>query len=150
MRELLGEQQQLAVRNLEVLSGSGRCRRCGPRTVTALRHGRSHYRLDFDRDATQLLNLSDGDGAIGAIHDALDESPFGIASAIGKLGHTRGNSNSKLANRKPPRVVTDNSGFYTGFLARANVADSGTALPPIDGMDPSDPTYTGSRCEFVR
>src|SRR5262249_40633343 len=68
--ELLGENQQLAVRNLKVLCRS-RARRHG---LTIERRGLCRHRFDPNRDAILLLDLPDGNGAISDIEYAFDEA----------------------------------------------------------------------------
>ena len=73
MRELLGEDEQLRVRNLQPLRRRRRLpQRRGRRAVHHLRLGAD--RLDPDRDVLQLLDLPDGDRAVGTIQRALDQT----------------------------------------------------------------------------
>ena len=83
MAELFGENQQLAVRNFEVLRRQRR-----PRRGLAIDHWRRRgHRLDPNRDAILLLDLPDGDRTIGDVEHAFDEAALGIARAVGKLRH---------------------------------------------------------------
>ena len=83
MAELLRENEQLAVRDLEILGG--RRGRGGGLAIDHLR-ARGH-RFDPDRHAILLFDLPDGDGSVGDIEHAFDETALGIACAIGKLRH---------------------------------------------------------------
>ena len=78
MAELLGENQQLAVRNLKILCRS----RLARRGLTVERRRLRRHRFDPNRDAILLLDLPDGDGAISDIEHAFDEAALGIARAM--------------------------------------------------------------------
>src|SRR5437588_8294141 len=90
MGKLLSENEQLAVRDLQALSrhlprrnSNFRWRARG--LLTWLRFAIDH--LYPDRDAALLLDLSNGDRAIGTIQHALDQTALGITRTIGKLWH---------------------------------------------------------------
>jgi hypothetical protein len=82
MAELLGEDEQLAMRDFQVLRG-----RCDGGRLAVASLGRSAERFDPDRNSILLFDLANRDGAVGDIEDALDQTTFRIAGAIGKLRH---------------------------------------------------------------
>src|SRR3954453_5626192 len=83
--ELLRENQQLAMRHFEIARRRGNCGRSLPVDGLGRRRGRDRY--DANGNAVLLLNLSNGNGTIGNIQYAFDETALSIARAIGKLRH---------------------------------------------------------------
>jgi hypothetical protein len=83
--KLLGENEQLTVRNLEILGwGSSRAAAlCINQLWT------SAQRVDPNWDAILLFDLANGDRAIRHIEHAFDEAALSIACAIGKLRHRK-------------------------------------------------------------
>src|SRR5438552_1114799 len=87
MGELLGENEQLTVRNFQSL----RWRRGSGRRFFLIRTFRPRPdRFDPDWDATLLLDLRNGNRAVGAIQHSLDQLALRIAGSIGKLWHRTG------------------------------------------------------------
>src|SRR5690349_5333138 len=90
MCKLLSENEQLPVRDLQVF-GRRRLRwriskSCRRRIFLRwLRFTIDH--LDLDRNATLLLDLSNGDGPISAIEHAFDQSALRVPGAIRELWH---------------------------------------------------------------
>jgi hypothetical protein len=84
MGELLGEHEQLPVRNFQILRG--RCRRCA---ITLSPFGLGPYEIDPDGNTFLQFNLSDRDCSICAIEYALNETALRIPGTICKLWHRR-------------------------------------------------------------
>lgn len=82
MSQLFGENQELAVRNLQALT----CRLRRHRLARAI-FAFAAERLNSDRDTVLLFDLADGDRAIRTIQHTFDETTLRIARAIGKLWH---------------------------------------------------------------
>jgi hypothetical protein len=93
MRELLGEYEQLALRKLQVVrrdrssENTGRPQFFWRRWFWHFLFRRRGDGFDSNRHAVLLLDLPDGDCAIGAIQNALDQCALRIARPIGKLWH---------------------------------------------------------------
>src|SRR5947199_5165875 len=85
MRKLLGENQQLAVRDFQGLSRSGY--RLG---VYCGRLRLRSHQLDAYRHTLLQFYLSNRDRSIRAIEHAFDECALRIARTITKLWHRRG------------------------------------------------------------
>src|SRR4029077_1568288 len=85
MSELLGENEQLTVRDFQILRG-GRdsC------AIAWCRFGLWPHQLDPDRNTFLQFNLSDCDRSICAIKYALNQAALRVASTICKLWHRRG------------------------------------------------------------
>src|SRR5204863_8209601 len=99
MRELLSENQQLAVRNFQALrrrGDFGRAQqpqfplsrgRCGSLCFNGL--NRFHH-IDSNRDAVLRFNLTDRNGTICAVEHPFNQSALRVARTISKLWHRRG------------------------------------------------------------
>src|SRR5262245_59746372 len=85
MGELLGENEQLTVRNFQILRW-GRWRGAVSLRGFSLRPNQ----VDADRDTFLQFNLSDGDGSIGAIKHALHQASLRVAGTVCKLWHRCG------------------------------------------------------------
>src|SRR6266481_9009511 len=85
MSELLGENEQLTVRNFQIL-----CGRRGSYAFALCRFGLGPHQLDPDRNTFLQFNLSNGDCSICAIKYALNQAALRVASTICKLWHRRG------------------------------------------------------------
>src|ERR1700739_4353793 len=85
MSELLGENEQLTVRDLQILRGRRRSR-----AVASRRLGFGPHQVDPDGNTFLQFNLSDGDCSICAIKYALNQAALSVASTICKLWHRRG------------------------------------------------------------
>ena len=86
MRELFGENEQLVVWNFQGL----RWRRRRDRLRFLIAFGTCSDDLDPNRDATFLLDLANGNGAIGAIQHAFHQCALRVAGSISKLWHRTG------------------------------------------------------------
>src|SRR5207244_12126739 len=82
MGELLCKNQQLPVRNFQLLCG--RCRYCAFSSNCCRR---CTYHLDPDRYALLCFNLVNGNPAILAVQNSLDETALRVTRAISKLWH---------------------------------------------------------------
>jgi hypothetical protein len=81
--KLLGKNQQLSVRNFQILRWCFACRSSG----FLRRLWRGCNDLDFNRDAALLLNLVNRYGAVRAVEHTLDQATLGITRTISKLRH---------------------------------------------------------------
>src|SRR6267143_87191 len=85
MSELLGENEQLTVRDFQILRGGrGSC------AIAWCRFWLGAHQFDPDRNTFLQFNLSDGDSSICAIKYALNQTALRVASTICKLWHRRG------------------------------------------------------------
>ena len=84
MGKLLGENEQLAVRNFQILRGSLRQR---PARTNYFWLGPQHF--DPDGNAVLQLNLPDRNGSVRAVEHAFDQAPLRVTGAISKLRHRR-------------------------------------------------------------
>src|SRR5438552_19128917 len=98
MGKLLGEDEQLAMRNFQVARGTFRLR--GARRYD-LRLGAEHF--NSNGNALLHFNLPDRDCSICAIEHTFNQSALRVAGTIRKLWHRRGKSseteNPKLESR---------------------------------------------------
>src|SRR4030095_12027767 len=85
MSELLGENEQLTVRDFQILR-----RRRGWCAIGWCRFGLGPHQLDPDRNTFLQFNLPNGDCSIWAIEYALNQGALRVASTICKLWHRRG------------------------------------------------------------
>jgi hypothetical protein len=85
MSELLGENEQLTVRDFQILR-----RRRGSCAIAWCRFGLGPHQIDPDRNTFLQFNLSNGDCSICAIEYALNQGALRVASTICKLWHRRG------------------------------------------------------------
>ena len=99
MGQLFREDEQLAVRNLQLLprrcDPEKTCQRRFPRSGRFLRRcyfRRGYHRLDSDRDAALLFDLTNSHRSVRAIQNAFDQPTLSIPGPISELWH-------------PPKVV---------------------------------------------
>jgi hypothetical protein len=85
MGQLLGENEQLTVRNFQILRGSGR-----RGAVSLCRFGFRSNQVDPDRNTFLQFDLSNSDCSIWAIEHALNQAPLRVAGTVCKLWHRRG------------------------------------------------------------
>ena len=99
MRELLSENEQLAVRNFQALrrrGGFGRAQqpqfslKCVRLACFCFCGLRRFYHIDPNRDAVLRFNLVDRNGAICAVEHPFNQTALRIARTISKLWHRRG------------------------------------------------------------
>jgi hypothetical protein len=81
--KLLGKNQQLSVRDFQILRWCFACRSSG----FLRRLWRGSNDLDFNRDAALLLNLVNRDRAVRAVEHTLDQGTLRITRTISKLRH---------------------------------------------------------------
>src|SRR5260370_35652663 len=99
MGELLGENEQLTMRNFQSL----RWRRGSGRRFLLNRMFRQRADcFDPDWDATLLLDLVNGNRSVGAIQHSFDQLALRIAGSIGKFWH-RPAKQSESRNAKAPQ-----------------------------------------------
>src|SRR6185312_14043835 len=85
MGQLLGENEQLTVRNFQILRGRGR-----RSAVFLCRFGFRPNQFDPDGNAFLQLNLSNGDCSVWAIEHALNQTALRVAGTVCKLWHRGG------------------------------------------------------------
>jgi hypothetical protein len=85
MSELLGENEQLTVRDFQIPRG-----RRGSCAIAWCRFGLGPHQVDLDGNTFLQFNLSDGDCSVCAIKYALNQAALRVASTICKLWHRRG------------------------------------------------------------
>src|SRR6266850_4525627 len=84
MSELLGENEQLTVRDFQILRG-----RRGSGAIAWRRFGLGPHQIDPDRNTFLQFNLSDGDCSICAIEYALNQTSLCVTGTVCKLWHRR-------------------------------------------------------------
>src|SRR5882724_12398455 len=94
MGELLSENEQLAVRNLQILD-----RRRGCCALSCFRFRFRSHQFDADRDTLLQFNLPDRKSSISAVEHAFNEAALGIAGTVSELWHRRGKISGNLESQ---------------------------------------------------
>src|SRR5439155_11238846 len=94
MSELLGKNEQLTVRDFQILRG-----RCDSRAIAWCRFGFGPHQLDPDRNTLLQFNLSNGDRSIWAIEYAFNQASLGVAGTVYELWHRRGKISRNLKSQ---------------------------------------------------
>ena len=94
MSELFGENEQLTVRDFQIL-----CGRRDSRAGAWCRFGFGPHQLDPDGNTLLQFNLSNGDRSIWAIEYAFNQASLGVAGTVCELWHRRGKISRKLKSQ---------------------------------------------------